>query len=195
MPSPKQKKQLVPRRPRTKETFVSLTPRHRILLFLLTVSSLFLIYAIRQIPAPEPDHRATNINAYFTDKKAPLAGYGDTFVKAADLCGMDYRLLPAIAMQESTGGKRMKNNNPFGWGSAEIPFANFDEAIMEVGAHLCGLKPNTARWYGTTSTERKLYFYNGSVRFAYIAEVQWIMDQIGPKDGMKKISAQIVSGS
>ena len=125
-----------------------------------------------------PDNRAARINAYFSMHSTPLAGHGTAFVRAADKCDMDWRLLPAIAMQESTGGKFMKNNNPFGWGSAEIPFSNFDEAIAMVGKNICGDNPNTAQWYATTSTQEKLYYYNGTVAPSYPAEVMWIMEQI-----------------
>ena len=129
-------------------------------------------------PPPPPDERPARIDAYFLSQKAPLAGHGQTFVDASDKCGMDWRLLPAIAMQESTGGKRMQLNNPFGWGSAKIPFASIEEAILSVGAHICGDVTSTAKWYNTTSTERKLYFYNGTVAPSYPTEVMWIMDQM-----------------
>lgn len=129
---------------------------------------------------PPPDERPGRIDAYFEKHNAPLAGHGETFVEAVDNCviGMDWRLLPAIAMRESSGGKRMQLNNPFGWGSAEIPFESIDDAILGVGKHLCGSVTSTAKWYSTTSTERKLYYYNGTVIPTYPAEVMWIMDQI-----------------
>lgn len=147
---------------------------------IIVVLALLLIPITLQIvrEQQQEDVRAAMIDAYFARYNAPLAGHGHTFVQAADQCNMDWRLLPAIAMQESTGGKRMQYNNPFGWGSAEIPFENFDEAIMHVGSHLCGHVSTTARWYDTTSTAEKLYWYNGTVAPSYPAEVQWIMNQI-----------------
>ncbi len=130
-------------------------------------------------PTPLPlDERPGKIDAYFEKHGAPIAGHGETFVQAADECDMDWRLLPAIAMRESTGGKRMQLNNPFGWGSARIPFQSIDEAILGVGKNLCGNRTSTAKWYSTTSTYKKLYFYNGTVLPSYPAEVMWIMDQI-----------------
>ncbi len=123
------------------------------------------------------DDRADRIDAYFEKYNMPLAGYGESFIAAADSCGLDWRLLPAIAVRESTGGKRMQYHNPFGWGGAQIPFKNIDEAIQEVGRNLCGDNPRTARWYGTPSIERKLYYYNGTVIPSYPDEVMWIMKQ------------------
>jgi hypothetical protein len=150
--------------------------KYFILVIILYVISI-LLYTIFS-PAPLPDDRPGRIDAYFSKHDAPLAGHGQTFVDAADTCGMDWRLLPSIAMQESTGGKRMQLNNPFGWGSAEIPFQSIDEAILGVGHNLCGFNTNTAKWYSTTSTQKKLYYYNGTVAPSYPAEVMWIMEQI-----------------
>lgn len=132
----------------------------------------------RKTPVVEiPDERPTRIDAYFSKYNMPLAGYGQDFVAIADTCDMDWRLLPAIAVRESTGGKRMQYNNPFGWGGAQIPFSSLKEAIYNVGSHICGDEPNTAKWYSTTSTYEKLYRYNGTVVRTYPDEVIWIMDQ------------------
>jgi hypothetical protein len=150
---------------------------YSILIFILSILTIILAVHIQSVPTPY-DERPDRIDAYFSKHAAPLAGFGSTFVQAADRCDMDWRLLPAIAMQESSGGKRMMNNNPFGWGSAKIPFDSFHEAISEVGKHLCGHVSSTAKWYATTSTREKLYWYNGTVRASYPAEVEWIMKQI-----------------
>src|SRR3989338_3116903 len=57
--------------------------------------------------------RAQRINEYFAKRDMPLAGFGDKFVKVADACGLDWRLLPAIGVRESSGGKHLINKNPF----------------------------------------------------------------------------------
>lgn len=124
-----------------------------------------------------PDERPTRIDAYFSKYNMPMAGYGARLVAAADECGIDWRLLPAIAVRESTGGKRMQYNNPFGWGGAHIPFSDINDAIDVVATNLCGNNPNTDQWYSTTSTYKKLYYYNGTVVPTYPKEVQWIMEQ------------------
>lgn len=123
------------------------------------------------------DYRSARLDAYFTKYNMPLVGYGDRFVAVADKCDMDWRLLPAIAVRESSGGKRMQYNNPFGWGGAHIPFSDINDAIDVVAANLCGNNPNTDQWYSTTSTYKKLYYYNGTVVPTYPKEVQWIMEQ------------------
>lgn len=125
------------------------------------------------------DTRAERIDAYYEAREMPLAGYGEQFVKVADEYGLDWRLLPAIAVRESSGGKRLMNNNPFGWGSAKIPFEDFTEAIDVVGWNLAGNNPNTARYYKDTDSYEKLYWYNGTVLPSYPDEVVSIMDLIG----------------
>ncbi len=127
--------------------------------------------------SPSIDDRAERIDAYFKKYNMPLEGYGASFVSVADGCGLDWRLLPAIAIRESSGGKRMQFNNPFGWGGARIPFEDIDHAISEVGRNLCGDNPKTARYYSTPSIQKKLYYYNGTVIPSYPKEVMWIMRQ------------------
>lgn len=123
------------------------------------------------------DNRGERLDAYFKKYDMPLEGYGKEFVAAADSCGLDWRLLPAIGVRESSGGKHLMNNNPFGWGSAKIPFKNFSEAIVDVTNHLCGLKPTTARYYKDTTITKKLWYYNGSVIPAYTGQVLAIMNR------------------
>lgn len=123
------------------------------------------------------DDRASRIDAYFATYHMPLEGYGEVFVTSADQCGMDWRLLPAIAVRESSGGKHMQYNNPFGWGGAQIPFETMEESIMNVGSHLCGNEKNTAKYYASSTVQQKLYRYNGTVIASYPTEVKWIMRQ------------------
>lgn len=90
------------------------------------------------------DARAVIIKNFFIEQGAPLAAYADKFVEIADKYNLDFRLLPAISMQESNGGKKIPDNsyNPFGYGiygSQILRFNSFDEAIEKVGA---GLRKN-----------------------------------------------------
>ncbi len=87
------------------------------------------------------DGRAKIIENFFKGYNAPLALFSDEFVKVADKYLLDYRLLPAISMQESNGGKKViaDSNNPFGYGiyAGNVKqFASFEEAIERVGKGL-----------------------------------------------------------
>lgn len=130
------------------------------------------------MPELTNEEKAAKIRAYFSKYNLPLKDYGEKFVEISHYCDIDWALLPAIGMQESTGGKFMRNNNPFGWGSARIPFKDFNEAIEVVGGHLCGKYESTDQYYKDKTTAQKLWYYNGSVNRRYPGEVMAIMNKI-----------------
>lgn len=125
--------------------------------------------------------RAEQIDAYFESKNAPLAGYGEKFVEEAEKNGLDYRLLPAIAMRESTGGKqacKKASNSVFGYGSCKMSFKSIDDSIRIVSESLGGNNPNTDQHYAGKTTAQILRKYN-SVIPKYPEQVMKIMDAIG----------------
>lgn len=121
---------------------------------------------------------AEKIDAYFAKRNMPLLGYGAEMVKAAEENNLDWRLLPAIAIKESTGGKFACYNNPFGWGSCKIKFKDFSIAIETVAVNLGGNNPKTERYYKNKTTEEKLWHYNTSVIPTYTDEIMEFMDLI-----------------
>lgn len=133
---------------------------------------------MENIKLQEDLKKAKRIDAYFEKRDMPLAGHGLKFVNAADKYDIDWRLLAAIGVRESSGGKHLMNNNPFGWGGAKIKFADFDEAIEIVSMNLGGGNPNTAQYYQDADTKKKLWYYNGTVIPSYPAEVIDIMEII-----------------
>ncbi|MCD8508153.1 MAG: hypothetical protein LRY42_02020 [Candidatus Pacebacteria bacterium] len=122
--------------------------------------------------------RAAKIDAYFAQWNLPLAGYGMTFVQAADQYEhIDWRLLAAIGMRESTGCKfAFAQNNCFGWGR-RVTFSSKEEAIYRITAHLAGEIPSTAYYYAGKDTQGILRRYN-SVIPTYTKEIFTIMDRI-----------------
>jgi len=123
--------------------------------------------------------KAKTIDTYFKERSMPLEGTGMSFVLIAEKYGLDYTLLPAIAVRESSGGKAACGFNPFGWGSCKMHnFHSYEEAIDALGRNLGGANPKTARYYAGKSTMDKLYFYNGTVVPTYPAEVASIMKMI-----------------
>lgn len=106
----------------------------------------------------------------------PLAGYGAEFVEAADHCDMDWRLLPAIAVRESSGGKQACGNNPFGWASCRADFESVEKAIEIVGANLCGFNPRTEVYYKGKTIYEILWNYNGIVNQKYPEDVIMTMN-------------------
>lgn len=125
----------------------------------------------------QKEERAAKINAFFEMRSMPLAGTGEAMVNAANENDLDWRLLPAIAVRESSGGKQMCGANPFGWASCKVRFRSVPEAINTVARHLGGNHPKTENYYGG-DTREKLYHYNGTVIPTYVEEIFTIMAMI-----------------
>jgi hypothetical protein len=125
------------------------------------------------------EEKAKAIDTYFKERSMPLYGTGMTFVLVAEKYGLDWRLLPAIGVRESSGGKAACGYNAFGWGSCKLHnFHSYEEAINALGRNLGGANAGTARYYAGKSTKDKLYYYNGTVVPTYPDEVIAIMNKI-----------------
>jgi len=128
----------------------------------------------------ERKEKADAIDTYFAKYDAPLEGYGMKFVTEAEKNDLDWRLLPAIAMRESTGGihtcKKVPNS-VFGWGSCKIGFNSIDESIEIVAKNLGGNNPNTDYHYKGKTTEQILRKYNSYIK-NYPTQVIKIMKDI-----------------
>ena len=130
--------------------------------------------------------KAEAIDSYFESRDMPLFGMGMKMVQEAEKNDLDWRLLPAIAVRESTGGKfdcKKVENNPFGWGSCKIGFDSLNKAIEIVAMNLGGNNPNTERHYADKTTDQILKAYNPpSIVRNYVKQVKSIMNAIGPED-------------
>lgn len=132
----------------------------------------------------EREEKAAQIDAYFASGNMPLEGYGMKMVLEAEKNEVpDWRLIPAIAVRESTGGKygcKKASYSVFGFGSCKISFKSYDHAIEVVAMNLGGKNPKTARFYGNKSVKDILETYNPpSVVPTYAKEVMAVMDKIG----------------
>lgn len=59
------------------------------------------------------DSRTLLLESFLRQNKSPIAPFAGTIVAEADRFGLDFRLLPAIAMCESNAGKRMPKKDEF----------------------------------------------------------------------------------
>lgn len=90
-------------------------------------------------PAAKPDPRLTILRNYFKSNRSPLDRHAEVFLSAADSNGLDWRLLPALAMVESSGGKHYIRNNVFGWDSGRARFRSIQDGIVQIAAKLVTL--------------------------------------------------------
>ncbi len=130
--------------------------------------------------------KAQAIDAYFKARNMPLEGMGMKMVLEAEKNDLDWRLLPAIAIRESSGGKNdcgKTKYNSFGWGSCKIRFNSNEEAIETVAKNLGGNHPKTEKYYNNKTTKQILRAYNPpSVVPRYAEQVISIMNAIGQGD-------------
>lgn len=83
------------------------------------------------------DARPELVRQYLKRYNSPLADLSDFLVQQADINGLDYRLIPAIAQQESNLCKIIppKTYNCWGWGihsKGTLGFTSYEEAIETV---------------------------------------------------------------
>lgn len=134
------------------------------------------------------DERARAIDLFFESRNAPLAGYGRKFVDEAIKNDLDWRLLPAITMRESTGGiQACKNpkapNNSFGWFSCKKGFPSVDASIEHISKTLGGNNKNAPHYKEDMNTTQILKKYNpDSIVPGYSKQVVRIMKMIDDKE-------------
>ena len=117
------------------------------------------------------DSRLERIRAFFQKRSCPMEKYAADLVEAADLHKLDWRLLPSLALVESSGGKAYKNNNVFGWDSCRQKFPS-----IRAGIHIVAERLANSPYYRGKSLEGKLRTYNQNPKYA--ATVKRVMSQL-----------------
>lgn len=120
--------------------------------------------------------KVSKLRNTFEYYNSPLASQSEYFVRRAQELNIDYRLVPAIAIVESGGGKTTCNSyNAWGWGGRRCyAFNSWQEAIDTVTS---GIK----EWYwdlGMTTPERMANKYNPDTPQEWSLKVRAVMNQI-----------------
>lgn len=123
--------------------------------------------------------RVQVLNEFFSHYNSPLAEYAAQIVKDADANGLDYRLLPAIAFQESTLCKKIPKDSFNCWGygiySGKVTrFDDFGQAIDTISRALA--KHYTAN--GLTEPQEIVTKWNPNSNGSWEDNVSMIMDRI-----------------
>jgi hypothetical protein len=111
------------------------------------------------------------IRSFFRKRKCPAQRYAAEFVLAADRHRLDWRLLPSLALIESSGGKVFTNNNIFGWDSCRHRFPTVQAGIDIVAERLAN-----SPLYRGKSVDEKLKVYNAKPH--YRMAVKRVMQQL-----------------
>jgi len=119
------------------------------------------------------------LKEFFARYKSPLDKYADVIVEAADKYGIDYRLLPAIAMQESTLCKKIPKDSYNCWGfgiygKKVTRFSGFEEAIDKVSKTLA----QDYHAQGLEDPSEIMSKYTPSNSGVWAENVSYIMDRI-----------------
>jgi len=123
------------------------------------------------LPAPNGDPRSVRLEAFFKAYGCPAPLHVDEYLRAADSHALDYRILPAISLVESTCGAFEKRNNRWGWDSVQSGFPSVPAGIEYITAQLAE-NPN----YKGKTVKEKLFTYNPYPQ--YVRQVQRLMQQI-----------------
>jgi hypothetical protein len=97
----------------------------------------------------------------------------EDFLIAADRHGVDWRLLPAIAMVESSGGKYHPANNIFGWNNGNYRFESIPASIYYLAFRLSSME-----YYRQKDLDGVLWTYNPIP--GYSGKIKNAMRQIDP---------------
>ena len=127
-----------------------------------------------ELPQPkyvDLDPRAIRLAAFFDRYQCPAPYYVGDYLRAADSSGIDYRLLPAISVSESTCGQHSSVNNYWGWDNLQTTFESVPHGIHFIAQELSG-----GRWYRGKTLKQKLEAYNPDPKYA--RSVQRLMHEI-----------------
>jgi hypothetical protein len=120
---------------------------------------------------PTADLRSARLQAFFNAYGCPGQLHIEDYLRAADTYGIDYRLLPAVSVRESTCGRYQRKNNHWGWDSAKVGFVSVAKGIEYIAHQLA-----RGRYYRGKTLDQKLRMYNPNPRYA--AEVRKLMGEI-----------------
>jgi hypothetical protein len=123
------------------------------------------------LPARPPDVRGERLEAFFRAYDCPGPLHVQDYLRAADSHDLDYRMLPAISLVESTCGAFERMNNRWGWDSVQTGFASVHAGIDYISQQLAE-NPK----YKGKSVKEKLFTYNPYPE--YVRQVERLMKEI-----------------
>lgn len=124
------------------------------------------------------DQKVENIERYMFARNAPLGHEAEFMVIMANKFNLDYRLLPAISIIESSGGLHLyRKYNAWGWGGAEgFTFENWEHSIYVVSRGMAGYYA-----MGLDTPIKMAPRYNPHTPEEWGPKVEMVMNRIGPK--------------
>ena len=127
----------------------------------------------------EKDVRVDILKEFFGAYHSPLEAYAENVVSAADTYDIDFRLIPAIAMQESNLCKKIIANSFNCWGfgiygKKRTAFDNYSQAIDTVTKKLAQYKEE----FGLKTPEEIMKKYTPSNNGAWANSVNYFINSL-----------------
>ena len=127
----------------------------------------------------QDDGRREKIRQFFAMYHSPLEPYAGDVIDAADQYGLDYRLVPSIAMQESGLCKTIPDNSYNCWGfgvygKTVLHFKDYKDGIYTVTKALA-MKYKTQ---GLVTPEQIMKVYTPSSNGSWAFSVRHFMEQL-----------------
>ncbi len=124
--------------------------------------------------------RVDVLRQFFARYNSPLEAYVGEIVAAADKYGLDYRLLPAIAMQESTLCLKAPSSSHNCWGfgiygKKKTAFDSYADAIETISKTLA----SDYHGKGLIEPDQIMTKYTPSSNGSWAEGVSYVMDRIG----------------
>ena len=125
------------------------------------------------------DARVEIIHQFLARYKSPLEPHADLLVSVADKHNLDFRLLPAVAMQESILCKIIPEDSHNCWGYGiygdnVLRFDSYEEAIEKVAKGIS----NNYVYAGLTTPEQIMSRYTPSSDGSWAQAVRHFMEQM-----------------
>jgi hypothetical protein len=127
----------------------------------------------------QEDGRKEKVRQFFAQYNSPLEPYAGDVVDAADMYGLDHRLIPAIAMQESGLCKTIPYGSYNCWGfgiygKTVTRFTDYKEAIYTVTKALA----TRYKGKGLVTPEEIMTMYTPSSNGSWAFSVRHFMDKL-----------------
>lgn len=134
---------------------------------------------IQSAEITQSDGRAERLKQFFASYNSPLEPYAQDVVDAADQYGLDYRLVPSIAMQESGLCKTIPNDSYNCWGfgvynHTAVHFDSFKDGIYTVTKALATRYKNQ----GLVTPQQIMTMYTPSSNGSWANGVNYFMQAL-----------------
>ena len=100
----------------------------------LTACTVGVVHADPAASSCDTDTRCVALRNFFLRYQSPLHKLAHVFLQAADQNKIDWRLLLALSIVETSGGKNGTPSNVFGWNSGRTRFATVEAGILFVAS-------------------------------------------------------------